>query len=105
MDANSGQPWSETDISDLTNEIARGRTVAQTPRFLRRDQDEVREGLRLPHRAALQATDSSQSGSRRGGSLRGSLCQGRSSGNLSATARNTDKRSCEHKKPDAAIAG
>ena len=27
MDANSGEPWSETDISDLKNEIAHGRTV------------------------------------------------------------------------------
>ena len=26
MDANSGEPWSEMDISDLTNEIAHGRT-------------------------------------------------------------------------------
>ena len=30
MDANSGEPWSEMDISDLTNELARGRTVAET---------------------------------------------------------------------------
>ena len=27
MDANSGEPWSEMDISDLTNEIAHGRTI------------------------------------------------------------------------------
>jgi hypothetical protein len=30
MDANSGEPWSDMDISDLKNEIARGRTIAQT---------------------------------------------------------------------------
>lgn len=29
MDANSGEPWSEMDISDLTNEIAHGRTMAE----------------------------------------------------------------------------
>ena len=29
MDANSGEPWSEINIIDLTNEIAHGRTVAQ----------------------------------------------------------------------------
>jgi hypothetical protein len=29
MDANSGEPWSEMDISDLTNEIAHGRTMAK----------------------------------------------------------------------------
>ena len=28
MNASSGEPWSE-DISDLTNEIAHGRTVAE----------------------------------------------------------------------------
>jgi hypothetical protein len=28
MDANSGEPWSEADISDLKNEIAHGRTIA-----------------------------------------------------------------------------
>jgi hypothetical protein len=41
MDANSGEPWSEMDISDLTNELARGRTFAQTANFLCRDEDEV----------------------------------------------------------------
>ena len=29
MDANSGEPRSEADISDLKNEIAQGRTVAE----------------------------------------------------------------------------
>lgn len=42
MDANSGEPWSEMDISDLTNEIAHGRTMAETASFLCRDEDEVR---------------------------------------------------------------
>jgi hypothetical protein len=45
MDANSGAPWSEMDISDLTNEIARGRTVAETASFLCRDMHEVREKM------------------------------------------------------------
>jgi hypothetical protein len=43
MDANSGEPWSEMDISDLTNEIAHGRTIAETASFLCRDEDEVRQ--------------------------------------------------------------
>jgi hypothetical protein len=43
MDANSGEPWSEMDISDLTNEIVRGRTMAETASFLCRDEDEVRQ--------------------------------------------------------------
>jgi hypothetical protein len=43
MDANSGAPWSEMDISDLAHEIARGRTFAQTASFLCRDEDEVRQ--------------------------------------------------------------
>ena len=38
MDANSGEPWSEMDISDLTNEIAHGRTMAETASFLCRDE-------------------------------------------------------------------
>ena len=38
MDANSGEPWSEMDIRDLTNELAHGRTMAQTASFLCRDQ-------------------------------------------------------------------
>ena len=42
MDANSGEPWSEMDISDLTNEIAHGRTMAETASLLCRDEDEVR---------------------------------------------------------------
>ena len=46
MDANSGAPWSEMDISDLTNELARGQTMAQTASFLCRDEDEVRQKAR-----------------------------------------------------------
>ena len=33
MDANSGEPWSEADISDLKNELDHGRMVAQTASF------------------------------------------------------------------------
>jgi hypothetical protein len=40
MDANSGEPWSEADISDLKNEIERGQAVAKTASFLCRDVDE-----------------------------------------------------------------
>jgi hypothetical protein len=46
MDANSGKPWSKMDISDLRNEIAHGRTVAQTASFLCRDEDEIREKMK-----------------------------------------------------------
>ena len=40
MDAN----WSEMDISDLTNEIARGQTIAETASFLCRTR--MRSGRR-----------------------------------------------------------
>jgi hypothetical protein len=43
MDANSGEPWSEMDISDLTNELTRGQTFAETANFLCREEDEVRQ--------------------------------------------------------------
>jgi hypothetical protein len=46
MDANSGEPWSEADISDLKNELDHGRTVAETASFLCRDEDEVREKMK-----------------------------------------------------------
>ena len=46
MDANSSEPWSEMDISDLTYDIARGRTVAETASFLCRDEDEVRKKMK-----------------------------------------------------------
>jgi hypothetical protein len=42
MDANSGEPWSEADISDLKNELDHGRTIAETASFLCRDVYEVR---------------------------------------------------------------
>ena len=43
MDANSGEPWSEMDISDLTNELTRGQTFAETANFLCREKHEVRQ--------------------------------------------------------------
>ena len=46
MDANSGEPWSDADISDLKNELDHGRTVAQTASFLCRDEDEVRKKMK-----------------------------------------------------------
>ena len=46
MDANSREPWSEADISDLKNEIDHGRTVAKTASFLCRDVAEVREKMK-----------------------------------------------------------
>ena len=42
MDASSGEAWSEMDISDPTNEIAHGRTLAETARFFAGGQVEVR---------------------------------------------------------------
>ena len=42
-DCRTGEPWSEMDISDLTNELAHGRTMAETASFLCRDEDEVRQ--------------------------------------------------------------
>ena len=46
MDANSGEPWSEADISDLENELDHGQTIAQIASFLYRDDDEVREKMK-----------------------------------------------------------
>ena len=46
MDANSGEPWSEADISDLKNEIAHGRMIAETASFLCRDVYEVRAKMK-----------------------------------------------------------
>jgi len=43
MDANSGEPWSEADISDLKNELDHGRTIAS---FLCRDVSEVRAKMK-----------------------------------------------------------
>ena len=46
VDANSGAPWSEMDIRDLTYELARGRTIAETASFLCRDEDELRQKVK-----------------------------------------------------------
>ena len=46
MDANSGEPWSEADISDLKNELDHGRTIAETASFLCRDVSEVRAKMK-----------------------------------------------------------
>jgi hypothetical protein len=46
MDANSGEPWSEMDVSDLTRSLDYGNTFAQAARFLCRDEDEVRQKAR-----------------------------------------------------------
>ena len=43
MDANSGEPWSEMDIADLTHSLDFGDTFAQTASFLCKDEDEVRQ--------------------------------------------------------------
>jgi hypothetical protein len=42
---NSGER-SAMDISDLTNEIAHGRTMAETASFLSRDENEVRQKVK-----------------------------------------------------------
>jgi hypothetical protein len=36
MDANSGEPWSELDIADLTHSLAYGNTIADAASLLRR---------------------------------------------------------------------
>ena len=46
MDANSGEPWSEMDITDLKDSVAYGDTIAETATFLCRDEDEVRQKAR-----------------------------------------------------------
>jgi hypothetical protein len=46
VDANSGEPWSEADIADLTHSVAYGDTVAETASFLCRDEDEVRAKMK-----------------------------------------------------------
>ena len=43
MDANSGEPWSEMDIADLTHSLAYGNTIADAASMLCRDEDEVRQ--------------------------------------------------------------
>ena len=43
MDANSGEPWTEMDIADLTHSLAYGNTIADAASLLCRDEDEVRQ--------------------------------------------------------------
>ena len=43
MDANSGEPWSETDIQDLRASLDFGNTFADAASMLCRDEDEVRQ--------------------------------------------------------------
>ena len=43
---NSGEPWSDMDLDDLRNHLARDSSVAETADFLMRDEDEVREKMR-----------------------------------------------------------
>src|SRR4051794_32984657 len=62
MDANSGEPWSEMDIADLTHSLDYGHTFAQTASFLCRDEDEVRQkshqlGLVEHHHNKLERRD------------------------------------------------
>jgi hypothetical protein len=46
MDANSGEPWSEMDVADLTHSLDYWDTFAQTASFLCRDEDEGRQKAR-----------------------------------------------------------
>jgi hypothetical protein len=39
---NSGEPWSQMDIADLSHSIGYGNTIADAASFLCRDEDEVR---------------------------------------------------------------
>jgi hypothetical protein len=43
MDANSGEPWSETDIQDLRASLDFGNPFADAASMLCRDEDEVRQ--------------------------------------------------------------
>jgi hypothetical protein len=57
MNANSGYPWSEMDIADLTHSLAYGNPVADAASMLCRDEDEVRQKakeLRLVERPAAR---------------------------------------------------
>jgi hypothetical protein len=61
MDANSGEPWSDANISDLKNELDHGRTIAETASFLCRDVYKVRakmKELRLTSNRASGASSS-----------------------------------------------
>jgi len=43
---NENKPWSEMDLFDLQNNLARGDLVEETAEFLMRREDEVREKIR-----------------------------------------------------------
>ena len=43
---NEDKPWSEMDLFDLQNNMARGDLVEETAEFLMRREDEVREMIR-----------------------------------------------------------
>jgi hypothetical protein len=43
---NEDKPWSEMDLFDLQNNVARGDLVEETAEFLMRREDEVREKIR-----------------------------------------------------------
>ena len=43
---NEDKPWSEMDLFELQNNIARGDLVEETAEFLMRREDEVREKIR-----------------------------------------------------------
>jgi hypothetical protein len=43
VDANSGEPWSEMDVADLTQSLAYDNTIADAASLLCRDEDEVRQ--------------------------------------------------------------
>jgi len=46
MAEQSGRPWSEVDVEDLTYSITHGDTIAQAARFLRSREDEVRDKMK-----------------------------------------------------------
>ena len=62
MDANSGEPWSEMDIADLTYSLAIGNSFADVASMLCRDIAEVRKKARelglveRPRRVVPRAT-------------------------------------------------
>ena len=58
MDINSGQPWSEMDLSDLKDCLRRGDSVAEIANFLCRDEEEVRAKIE-----ELNLFDEQQTGS------------------------------------------
>ena len=43
---NEDKPWSEMDLFDLQNNVARGDLVEETVEFLMRREDEVRDKIR-----------------------------------------------------------